>query len=357
MPRPTKITIDLTALRHNARCTATMAGSAKLMAAVKADAYGHGLLPCSEALSSIVDGFAVAVCEEAVVLREAGINLPILVLEGPFDGEDVLALGQYDLMSVVHAPHQLDLLEKSGTQNLPSLWIKVDTGMHRLGFDPGELPKIVAELQGQGARPVVITSHFADGENPDSALTVRQQARWQSVHQPTASATGSLANSAGLINRLAPSSEWVRPGIMLYGAAHAKPADAETLRPVMSLTSQVMALRAVPAGESVGYGGRWMTTRASRIATIPVGYGDGYPRSATDGTPVRVGNRICPVAGRVSMDMITVDVTDHPDCEIGTPVELWGQHLLVNEVAQYADTIGYELLTRLTGRTPRNWRS
>lgn len=354
MPRPSAITIDLEALKHNAGVAGRLADSKKLMAAVKADAYGHGLIPCSKALEPLVHSLAVAVCEEAVLLREAGIQLPILVLDGPFDRVDIEVINELKLMSVVHSQQQLDLLLPITDKTAPpSVWVKVDTGMHRLGFQPKDLPDVIAQLN--GVPDVVVMSHFADGEDPGSELTRRQLDRWNRLGLPIQDGT-SFANSAGLINGLAPACEWVRPGIMLYGAPHQNGQGHELLRPVMSFRSAVMAVRTVETGETVGYGGRWQAPRVSRIATIPVGYGDGYPRSAKDGTPVLIGQTLCPLAGRVSMDMITVDVTDCHDCEVGTPVELWGQTLPVNRVAEQADTIGYELLTRMTSRVPRHWR-
>lgn len=357
MPRPTTIDINLSALRNNAMAARSVAGSAKVMAAVKADAYGHGLVPCSQALEELVDGLAVAICEEGITLREVGVTKPILVLEGPFDTWDVRALSDHNLTPVVHAPHQLELMEHAGAPLPSQVWIKVDTGMHRLGYAPEEVAATIAQLKKLGVGNVVTASHLAEGENPNADVTHRQLSRWRALAPQLEADAASFANSAGLINALAPECEWVRPGIMLYGAAHAPLAGDSTLEPVMTFRSQVMALRSIPSGESVGYGGRWVAARPSRIATVPVGYGDGYPRTARDGTPVWVGGEICPLAGRVSMDMITVDVTDCPGCEVGTPIELWGRQLLVNEVATAADTIGYELLTRMTGRTPRAWRT
>ena len=357
MPRPTTIEINLSALRNNAIVARSVAGGAKIMAAVKANAYGHGLIPCSQALEGVVDGLAVAICEEGITLREAGVTKPILILEGPFDTGDVQALYDHNLTPVVHASQQLELLEHAGAALPSQVWVKVDTGMHRLGYAPEEVPATIARLKKRGVSHVVATGHLADGEDPSAEVTDRQLLRWRSLAPQLEADAASFANSAGLINALTPECEWVRPGIMLYGAAHAPLAGDSTLEPVMTFQSQVMALRSIPSGESVGYGGRWVAARPSRIATVPVGYGDGYPRSARDGTPVWVGGEICPVAGRVSMDMITVDVTDCPGCEVGTPIELWGRHLPVNEVATAADTIGYELLTRMTDRTPRAWRT
>lgn len=351
VPRPTTISIDLDALSLNAAATRSLADNRRILASVKANAYGHGMIRCGQKLSEFVDGFAVAFCEEAVALREAGIELPILVLEGPFDRCDVDTVYEYGLMMTVHCHRQIDLVKQSSHPLTTPVWIKVDSGMHRLGFNPAEAPQIEKRLRELGAESTTLISHYADGEHAHSAITQKQQRVWQALKKTTLSQT-SMANSAGVINDLDTASTWVRPGIMLYGAAHAATETSPPLEPVMTFTSEVMALRNIAAGESVGYGGRWRATRDSIIATIPVGYGDGYPRTAIDGTPVWLQGRRLPLAGRVSMDMITVDVTDFPNCQIGAPVELWGKHLAVNEIAEYAGTIGYELLTRMTSRTP-----
>ena len=354
MPRPTTIAIDLDALSLNAAATRSLAGNSRILASVKANAYGHGMIRCSQKLSEIVDGFAVAFCEEAVALREAGIDLPMMLLEGPFDRCDVDAIHEHGLMMTLHSHHQIDLLEQSGHPLTAPIWIKIYSGMHRLGFCPAEAPQIEKRLRELGAQSITLISHYADSEHPHSALTQEQQKVWQRLKNTTLSQT-SMANSAGVINGLDTRSNWVRPGIMLYGAAHVATETPISLEPVMSFNSEVMALREITAGESVGYGGRWRATRDSLIATIPAGYGDGYPRTAIDGTPVWLQGRRLPLVGRVSMDMITVDVTDFSDCQVGAPVELWGKHLAVNEVAEYAATIGYELLTRMTGRAPMNF--
>ena len=353
MPRPSSLSIDLKALSNNAATTRRLVGNSKILASVKANAYGHGLARCSEALNQKVDGFAVAFCEEAVLLRQQGITLPLLLLEGTFDREDVDAIKEYDLMMVVHSHHQIELLQKSAYPLTSPVWIKIDTGMHRLGFSPAEAPSVAQRLHEMGASSTILMTHYGEGEEPASALTQEQQRAWQTSTHSITSAT-SAANSAAIINTLAPNTDWMRPGIMLYGAAHSDPIGAP-LEAVMSFRSEVMAMRHILAGDTVGYGGRWRAQRDSTIATIPVGYGDGYPRGAEDGTPVWLQHQCVPLVGRVSMDMITVDVTDFAGCHIGTSVELWGKHLSVNEVAKHSGTIGYELLTRLTGRVPVNY--
>jgi len=287
-------------------------------------------------------------------LLEAGLECPVNVLEGPFDPDDAAFIVHHNLETVVHTPAQLDLLISAKLKPSNMLWVKIDTGMHRLGLQEQELEILIKRLEKLGHHQVGLMSHLGDAECPASEMTISQLKRWAVIAGRYAFST-SLFNSAALLQSYNASSDWVRPGIMLYGASgHTSKANHEFL-PVMHLNSSVMAVRHIEAGEFVGYEGRWQAPRASRVATIPVGYGDGYPRTAINGTPVWISGDRCPLIGRVSMDMITVDVTDNPSIEAGSPVELWGKNLPVNEVASKADTIGYELLTRLPHRTPRRW--
>ena len=354
MTRPTYIEIDLAALLHNARVTRALAGDRRVSAAVKGDAYGHGMTQCATILAEHADSLAVAFCEEAARLLEAGLECPINVLEGPFDQEDAAFIVHHNLETVVHTPAQLDLLIAAKLQPTNMLWLKSDTGMHRLGVQEQELEVLVKRLKKLGHHQVGLMSHLGDAECPASEMTVSQLKRWSVIAEQYALPT-SLFNSAAILQSYDVSSDWIRPGIMLYGASSHTNKATQKFLPVMHLNSSVMAVRQIEAGEFVGYGGRWQAPRVSRVATIPVGYGDGYPRAAGNGTPVWINGERCRLIGRVSMDMITVDVTDHPSVEAGSPVELWGKHLPVNEVASKADTIGYELLTRLPHRTPRRW--
>lgn len=354
MTRPTYIEIDLAALQHNARVTRALAGDRRVSAAVKGDAYGHGMTQCATILAEHADSLAVAFCEEAARLLEAGLECPINVLEGPFDQEDAAFIVHHNLETVVHTPAQLDLLISAKLRPTNMLWLKSDTGMHRLGVQEQELEVLVKRLKKLGHHQVGLMSHLGDAECPASEMTVSQLKRWSVIAKQYALPT-SLFNSAAILQSYDVSSDWIRPGIMLYGASSHTNKATQKFLPVMHLNSSVMAVRQIEAGEFVGYGGRWQAPRVSRVATIPVGYGDGYPRAAGNGTPVWINGERCRLIGRVSMDMITVDVTDHPSVEAGSPVELWGKHLPVNEVASKADTIGYELLTRLPHRTPRRW--
>jgi len=371
MPRPTFVTIDLAALTENARLIRSLAGSSQVMAAVKANAYGHGMTLCAKTLEPMVDAFAVAFCEEATQLRVAGIRKPILILEGPFDLQDMIEIANLDCWPVVHSVEQITLLETAISQRkcepTQIIWLKVDTGMHRLGISPEEVSSATDKLQQLGITDIRLLSHLAHAEAPDASLTQRQLQRW-TIAADNFGGQVSLKNSAGLITiadtpRQLQNAEWIRPGYMLYGGAiDARYIESSTnndrvthidTHAVMELCSRIMAIRTISEGETVGYGGRWTATRSSRIATTPVGYGDGYPRTAENGTPVIIEGVRCPLVGRVSMDMITVDVTACTQATIGSPVQLWGPQLSVDEIARHANTIGYELLTRLSERVPR----
>ena len=359
MPRPSQFSIDLDALAHNVDALSRLAGSRRKMAVVKANAYGHGALACARVLEHSVDAFAVAITEEAIELREAGIDKPILVLQGPHSSDDLDIISAHSLWPAVSNHHQLTWL--IAQINKPDqVWLKVDTGMHRLGFDPIDVADARSALHTAGILDTTLMSHLADAEDAESALTYRQTARWSDVLNvlndgAESDKQASFSNSASTVGELFPAESWVRLGYSLYGGSLIDLPAGLQLRPVMTFTSKVAATRWIEPGETVGYGGRWMAHRRSRIATIPVGYGDGYPRAAADGTPIGTPYGTVPLAGKVSMDMITADVTDIPNIDFGTEVTLWGGTPSVDEVASYCDTIGYELCTRITGRIPRRF--
>jgi len=349
MTRPTAIQINLDNLRFNAGQARALANGRKLMATVKADAYGHGILHCTEAMSGLVDALAVAYCDEAITLRENGYQGKLLVLEGPFDPQDAQQIVNLQLDAVIHTTEQIDLLAPLDSRRL-QLWLKLDSGMHRLGFSADQLEDTKAQINRLGFSKPVIMTHLAQAESPDAALTRRQLDNWKTTE--TTGMASSLLNSSGIATKLNAASDWLRPGYMLYGGAVTPDID---LKAVMRFNSQVIAIRDIPAGDVVGYGGTWQASRSSRIATVAAGYADGYPRSARSGTPVWVEGQICPLVGRVSMDLITVDITDHPKAGMGSPVVLWGPELAIDNVAKHADTIGYELMTRIPNRVPRTW--
>lgn len=359
MSRPSHFSIDLDALTHNFKALSRVAGSRRKMAVVKANAYGHGALACAQVLEASVDAFAVAVTEEAIELRDAGIAKPILVLQGPHSPDDLTAMTANSLWPAISNHHQLTWLIAQ-TDKPDQVWLKIDTGMHRLGFDPRDVADAKSALHSAGIRNITLMSHLADAEDAESALTHRQTARWSDVLNAVndgaeSDEQASFSNSASTVGELSPAESWVRLGYSLYGGSLIDLPSSLHLRPVMTFASKVAATRWIEPGETVGYGGRWVAHRRSRIATIPVGYGDGYPRAAADGTPIGTPYGTVPLAGKVSMDMITADVTDIPDIDFGTEVTLWGSAPSLDEVAAHCDTIGYELCTRITGRTPRRF--
>jgi alanine racemase len=354
MARLNQARLDLRALRHNVGVARQLAGPARIMAVVKANAYGHGAVTIAGALQSIVDALAVACIEEAVELRAAGIRTPILLLQGVFEPAELHTAAQLDLWLTIENERQLRWLEEASLPAPLTCWLKVDTGMHRLGVAPDmALPCYQRLLASRNAvDAIVLCTHFAAADNLHSRQTEQQLAVFDAM---PCSALRSAANSAGLLAWPQARYDWVRPGYMLYGNSPMLQdhAVAQSLQPVMTLTSSVISLRTIAAGEAVGYGGTWVAQRTSRIATVTIGYGDGYPRHAPNGTPVLVNGQRAPLAGRVSMDMITVDVTDLEQVEPGAEVVLWGAGLPLAEVACCAATIGYELTTRMPARTPR----
>ncbi|MCX2524870.1 alanine racemase [Larsenimonas rhizosphaerae] len=362
MARPLTASIDLEALRHNYRLACECAPHSQALAVIKANAYGHGALACARALESLAPAFGVASIEEADALRDGGIESPVVLLEGFFDPAELQDIAHRDYWCVVHAQWQLEALLAAELSAPITVWVKLDSGMHRLGFQPADLPvvwqRLAASSHVSGLR---LMTHFATAELMDTALFQQQAATAQSTaHQLNADIC--FANSPATLCRPEVHGGWNRPGIMLYGAS---PLEGENdlsrrLKPVMTLSSRIIAVQQLEAGEPVGYGGRFVTTRPSRIAVIACGYGDGYDRHAPDGTPVLVDGIRCGLVGRVSMDMMTVDITDVPSADIGTTVTLWGRGpneacLDINEVARYCDTISYTLLTGVLPRVPRHY--
>lgn len=353
MSRGTKARIHLSHIRHNLAVVRQHAAGKKVWAVIKADAYGHGLIPVANCLQQDADGLAVATLGEAQTLREAGINKPILLLEGGLTLAQTQQALDERLDLVVHTTQQADWLAECDIDHPLRVWVKLDTGMHRLGLLAHEVPAVVQKLQALAdIRPLAFMTHYACADEPDHPMTAQQAERFQAL-VPDGAET-SLANSAGVLCWPDFQGSWVRPGIMLYGASPgiAKSAAEWGLKAAMTLTAPVIALRDLPAGESIGYGAAYTTRRPARIATVAIGYADGYPRHAPTGTPTWLNGQRAATVGRVSMDMLTVDVTELPKVRLGDEVELWGTHVSVDEVAQSCGTIGYELLARLSIRGP-----
>ncbi len=346
-------TIATSALRHNLAAVRRKAPGARVMAVVKANAYGHGLAAVAGALSD-ADAFAVARVEEGLVLRAAGIGKPIVLLEGVFDREQIEAAAAAAFELVVHSPTQIELLRALSGAAPFTVWLKLDTGMNRLGLKESDFAAALAQLRAlpQVRQPVRLFTHLASADDAGSDTTARQLARFDAAtrHEP---GERSIANSAGLLNFPAARADWVRPGLLLYGVSPlADRLGAELgLEPVMTLRSRIIAVKDLAVGEQVGYGGTWTAARPTRLAVAAIGYGDGYPRSLGSGAPVLVNGVRAALAGRVSMDMIGIDVSDLAGAvRVGDPVVLWGPELPVEEIARLAGTIPYELLCGISQR-------
>ncbi|MDM8348489.1 alanine racemase [Pseudomonas sp. sp1636] len=357
--RPLVATIDLAAIRHNYAVAKRCAPGRQAFAVVKANAYGHGVGAVVAALHDQADGFAVACLEEAVEVRARHGEARILLLEGCFEAAEYQLAAQLGLDLVLQDERQAaDFLAAKLSRPL-NVWLKLDTGMHRLGFTALALRTWHARLQGAAqVAELNLLSHFACADERGHEMTERQLEEFLDVLDLDF-AQRSLANSAAILTIPAAHMDWLRPGIMLYGATpFAELGAAELgLAPAMTLTAQLIACRDVAVGESVGYGASWVAARPSRIGTVSCGYADGYPRHAPSGTPLLVRGQRVALAGRVSMDMLAVDLTDLPAAQVGDEVQLWGAQLPVDEVARAAGTIGYELLSKVTQRVPRDYRN
>ena len=353
MPRPIRALLSASAFSNNLKVASTHAGAAKVWAVLKANAYGHGLERAAAALGA-ADGFAVLDFEEAARLRGCGMRKPILMLEGVFQAADVAALGRHALTPVIHNAEQLRMLAGADPGAAIDVYLKANTGMNRLGFDAQGLRDAYQTLRANPrVRAVTLMTHFADA---DGAGGVHDPlAAFERMVAPLGPVPRSLANSAALL-RFAreTAADWVRPGIMLYGCSPFSDRSASSLglRPVMTLASELISVRRLQRGERVGYGLSYEALGPMTIGIVACGYADGYPRHAPSGTPVLVNGQRARTVGRVSMDMIAIDVSEVPGAGVGTPVTLWGDGLSADEVGAAAGTLSYELFTKLTARVP-----
>ena len=357
MARATKVTINLDAIRYNYRLAQECAPGSKVMAVVKANAYGHGMREVVDALDE-APAFAVAIIDEAIELR-AYTTKPILILEGVIRSEELAQAKQFDLTPAIHNEQQLQLLHEHSANAPRSYWIVMDTGMSRLGFKRDQIvPAIESLLNNEMVENLVVYSHMANASSPDMASNEAQLGAVDELMAQYPQLRYSLANSAAIISAAKYHKDWGRAGIMIYGGSpfdDISHPDSQRLKPAMSLTAEVIATRHLEPGESAGYGSTWTAERPSKVATIAVGYADGYPRHAPSGTPVYIRGQRLPLAGRVSMDMIMVDITDHPAVTVGDKAELFGDNISINEVAQAAGTISYHLMTSISGRVRREY--
>jgi len=352
MSRPISASVSVAAMRHNLARVRALAPTARAWAVVKANAYGHGLEAALEGFRE-ADGLALVEFDKARALREAGWQRPILMLEGAFDEADVAQAARDRLSLVVHEPRQLDWIAAVRPAAPIDAHLKFNSGMNRLGFDEAGLREAHARLSDlPGVRPVGLVTHFANADLPGGADDAI--ARFDEVSAGLAGER-SLANSAAVVSLPAAHRDWVRPGIMLYGASPFGDRSAADcgLRPAMKLASRLIAARTLAAGESVGYGSTFAADRPMRVGIVACGYADGYPRHAPTGTPIAVAGRRTRTLGRVSMDMLVADLEPVPQARAGDEVELWGGGLVdIDEVAAAAGTIGYELMCALAPRVP-----
>lgn len=342
--------IDQAALVDNFIQLKKMAPNSQILAVLKANAYGHGLERIAKALPE-ADAFGVARIDEALALRAAGIIKPIVLLEGFFDADDLAILAVNNFQTIVHNQAQLKALENAKLERPLKVWLKIDTGMHRLGINPEEFTQFYQTLVSSENvhDDLVLMSHLGCADDQNSQSTTQQLALFEQITNDN-NCKRSLANSAGLCAWPKTHFDWVRPGLALFGVSPLIKENKLPLTPVMTLQSSVIAIRTLKPGEPVGYGAAWQSDRKTTIAVIAIGYGDGYPRHAKNGTPVLLNGRLVPLVGRVSMDMITVDLGPDAADKIGDIATLWGKGLSVAEVAKWATTIPYELLCNITRR-------
>ena len=364
MGRPLFARFSRAALRHNAaRARVLLPAGGQMLGVIKADAYGHGLLACADALAGSVDGFAILELAAARQLREAGVQAPIVMLEGFHDARELLVFSELALATVVHRSEQIDQLAAASLQQPMVVFLKLNTGMNRLGLSLTDAQAAYARLKAlPQVADVTVMTHFADADHARGTgwQLDRLQAAWPDVMN----CRTSFANSAALLTGPADRQllgDVARPGIMLYGASPwggslpGKTAEALSLQPVMTLQSELIAIQEIQPGERVGYGGVFTAERPMRIGVVACGYADGYPRHATNATPILVAGQRTTLTGRVSMDRLCCDVTDIPAAQVGSPATLWGDGLSADDVADSADTIAYELFCALAPRVPRVW--
>jgi len=345
--------IHLPALQHNLLQVKKLAPHSRIMAMLKANAYGHGLLRVAAALEG-ADAFGVATLHEAMTLRQASITKPIVIMCGFINTDELRLMAEHNLTAVIHHADQISLLQNITLSSPLTVWLKIDTGMRRLGFLPQQAAAAYAQLSDSAhiAKPIGLMTHLACSDEPNNVHTINQIAAFNEI--ATWEGPRSLACSAAIIAWPQTHADWVRPGIMLYGVSpFAQQSGLEFgLKPAMSLTARLIAIKELKKGDTAGYSATWTCAEDMKMGIVSIGYGDGYPRQAKNGTPVLVNGKRCTLAGRVSMDLISVDLSNQPDAAVGDTVLLWGEGLPVEEIAQCAGTIGYELLCKVTARVP-----
>jgi len=344
--------INIQALQHNLQQVRRYAPGKKILAVIKANAYGHGIATVAQALVK-ADAFAVGTIQEAQQLRTITPDHEIVVLQGISCASDIHLCREKNFQVVVHSNYQVALIEAAAEGQPVQCWLKVDTGMHRLGVLPDQAGSILQRLKQSAnvAEPIMLMSHLACADDPDHIENQLQAESFDDL-EIDSKLPRSLANSAGIVAFPDTHYDWVRPGIMLYGISPVQNRLAQEfdLQPVMTLKSRLIAINALMQGDSVGYGTTWQCPEDMRVGVVGLGYGDGYPRHAPCDTPVLINGKRVPIVGRVSMDLITVDLRELPEAGVGDEVILWGEGLPIEEIADAAETIAYELVCRLTSR-------
>ncbi|GAA0295674.1 alanine racemase [Psychrosphaera haliotis] len=349
--------INLEALQHNLLVVKRNAPNSKILAMLKANAYGHGTTEIAKSLHQ-ADAFGVARLSEAVALRAAGITKPIVLLEGFFEADELQIISNLGLDTVLHTEQQFDDFMAADIPRSVRVWLKVDTGMHRLGLPPETFPAIREKISRHKnilGEPILM-SHFGCADDVTHSLNDYQFSVFEEL-QNHHKGECSFANSAAILSFKNSHHQWVRPGIMLYGVSPVNNTSASDyeLKPVMTLKSSIIAIREVKKGQSVGYGATWVAKEDTRLAVIAIGYGDGYPRNAENGTPILVNGVKYPLSGRVSMDMISIDIGNEKTIKVGDEAILWGENLPLETIADYAKTVPYELLCGVTGRVEKRF--
>lgn len=345
MSRPFTVELDLAALRHNVKRIRNIAPQSKILAMVKANAYGHGLISIAKALTD-AEGFGVSCSEEALYLRQAGIKQRIVLMEGLFSKDEIPLLTDYELDTVIHDRNQLSLLSEHPLPHTINVWLKINTGMNRLGFSPHDFAAVLQKLNHcPWLNIVCVMTHFASADKSENTSTKCQIKLFEQTIKEYKFPT-SLANSAAILAYPRAHADWVRPGLMLYGVSPFPDSSGaqHALKPVMTLKSKIISIHQLESGDRVGYGGAWMAPKPLRVGVVAIGYGDGYPHRAESGTPILVNNKLSELIGQVSMDMLTVNLSTQLDAKIGDPVVLWGTGLPLEQVAESTSSFRFELL-------------
>lgn len=345
--------INLNALKHNIRTIQKMAPKSKILAMVKSNAYGHGATIVAKTIEKNVGAFGVACLEEALALSHAKIKKQILLMKGFNDANELKIIDKHKFSVVIHNVEQLKILEKAQLNNKLAIWFKINTGMNRLGFSENDVLMAYENLVKNSyiKKPFCLMTHLSDADYPRKAKNKEQICCFEKITKGM-SGLKCIANSGTILHYKSAHKDWIRPGIILYGVSpyNEKTGKNHGLKPVMTLKSRIVAIQNLKKGATIGYGSTWTCPQDMRVAIVSAGYGDGYPRNAKNGTPVLVDNKLCSLVGRVSMDMLNIDLRNAPNAKVGDEVIFWGENLPIEKVAPYLDTIPYELFCQLTQR-------